>query len=148
MQTVGNIAGPLLAYEVLTAFFLEATFLGIMLFGYAACQQPGAYAGNSAGGRRHDDECLLDSGAQQLDAYAGRVRDARCRRMVAHATDWWAIVFNPSIPYRFAHMMTASFLTCAFLLAGISAYRWLRGDRTAGREGGGDAHRECTWARC
>jgi cytochrome d ubiquinol oxidase subunit I len=51
------------------------------------------------------------------------------REGVAHAADWWAIVFNPSMPYRFAHMLLASFLTVAFLLAGISAYRWLRGDR-------------------
>jgi cytochrome d ubiquinol oxidase subunit I len=49
---------------------------------------------------------------------------------VAHATDWWAIVFNPSLPYRLAHMLLASGLTVAFLVAGISAYRWLRGDRS------------------
>jgi cytochrome d ubiquinol oxidase subunit I len=48
---------------------------------------------------------------------------------VAHATDWWAIVFNPSMPYRLAHMLIASGLTCAFLIAGLSAWRWLRGDR-------------------
>jgi cytochrome d ubiquinol oxidase subunit I len=48
---------------------------------------------------------------------------------VAHATDWMAIVFNPSMPWRFSHMLVASFLTVAFLLAGLSAYRWLRGDR-------------------
>jgi cytochrome d ubiquinol oxidase subunit I len=47
----------------------------------------------------------------------------------AHVTDWWAIVFNPSFPYRFTHMMLASGLTAAFLVAGVSAYRWLRGDR-------------------
>jgi cytochrome d ubiquinol oxidase subunit I len=46
-----------------------------------------------------------------------------------HATDWWAIVFTPSLPYRLAHMLIASALTCAFLIAGISAWRWLRGDR-------------------
>jgi cytochrome d ubiquinol oxidase subunit I len=49
----------------------------------------------------------------------------------AHATDWFAIVFNPSLPYRFTHMMLASGLTVAFLVAGISAYRWFRGDRAA-----------------
>ena len=48
---------------------------------------------------------------------------------VAHATDWWAIVFNPSLPYRLSHMMIASGLTVAFLIAGVSAYRWRRGDR-------------------
>ena len=48
---------------------------------------------------------------------------------VAFATSWWEIVFNPSMPYRFAHMMLASFLTVAFLVAGVSAFRWLIGDR-------------------
>jgi cytochrome d ubiquinol oxidase subunit I len=48
---------------------------------------------------------------------------------IVHATDWWAIVFTPSLPYRLAHMLIASALTCAFLIAGISAWRWLRGDR-------------------
>jgi cytochrome bd ubiquinol oxidase subunit I len=51
---------------------------------------------------------------------------------VAHATDWWAIIFNPSMPYRFAHMLIASFLTVSFLIAGVSAFRWLIGGRTAG----------------
>jgi cytochrome d ubiquinol oxidase subunit I len=48
---------------------------------------------------------------------------------VVHATDWMAIIFNPSMPYRLAHMLLASGLTCAFLIAGLSAYRWLRHDR-------------------
>ena len=62
METVGNIAGPLLAYEVLTAFFLEATFLGIMLFGWRRVSNRGAHAGDRAGGLRHDDVGLLDPG--------------------------------------------------------------------------------------
>ena len=49
----------------------------------------------------------------------------------AYATDWWQIIFNPSMPYRLSHMMLASFLTASFLVAGISAYRWLRGDKGA-----------------
>jgi cytochrome bd ubiquinol oxidase subunit I len=48
---------------------------------------------------------------------------------VAHATDWLAILLNPSMPYRFVHVMLSSFLTVAFLLAGLSAWRWLRGDQ-------------------
>ena len=51
---------------------------------------------------------------------------------VAHATDWFAIIFNPSMPYRFAHMVLASFLTVSFLIAGVSAFRWLIGGRTEG----------------
>ena len=126
MKVAGNIAGPLLAYEVLTAFFLEATFLGIMLFGMSRVSN-----------RTHTVATLLVAGGTSLSAFwilalnswmqtpAGyELRDG-----VMHAVDWWAIIFNPSFPYRLAHMMTACFITAAFLVAGLSAYRWLRGDR-------------------
>jgi len=125
METVGNIAGPLLAYEVLTAFFLEATFLGIMLFGF-----------QRVGNRMHTVATVLVAVGTSMSAFwilalnswmhtpAGfEMIDGR-----AHATDWFAIVFNPSFPYRLTHMMIASGLTAAFLIAGISAWRWLRGD--------------------
>ncbi len=127
METVGNIAGPLLAYEVLTAFFLEATFLGIMLFGY-----------QRVGNRMHTVATVLVAVGTSMSAFwilalnswmhtpAGfEMIDGK-----AHATDWLAIVFNPSFPYRLTHMMIASGLTVAFLVAGISAWRLLRGDRT------------------
>ncbi len=126
METVGNIAGPLLAYEVLTAFFLEASFLGIMLFGR-----------QRVGERMHTLATFLVAAGTTLSAFwilalnswmqtpAGfEMIDGR-----AHATDWFAIVFNPSFPYRLVHMLLASGLTAAFLVAGLSAYRWLRGDR-------------------
>ena len=76
MKKVGNIAGPLLAYEVLTAFFLEATFLGVMLFGFAPRSRLAAYAGRRTRRLRHHAVGLLDPRAQQLDAYAGGLRDA------------------------------------------------------------------------
>ncbi len=133
MQTVGNIAGPLLAYEVLTAFFLEATFLGIMLFGMRRVSN-----------RVHTLATVLVAGGTTLSAFwilvlnswmhtpAGfEMRPNDAGQLVAFATDWWAIIFNPSFPYRFAHMMTGSFVTVAFLIAGISAYRWLKGDKSA-----------------
>jgi cytochrome d ubiquinol oxidase subunit I len=128
METVGNIAGPLLAYEVLTAFFLEATFLGIMLFGF-----------NRVSNRMHTMATLLVAIGTTMSAYWILVLNSWMQTPVgfemingkAHATDWLAILFNPSFPYRFTHMMLASGLTVAFLIAGISAYRWLRGDRTA-----------------
>jgi cytochrome bd ubiquinol oxidase subunit I len=119
---VGNIAGPLLAYEIMTAFFLEAVFLGIMLFGFRRVPGWLHTLATVPGGGRHDDVGLLDPGAQQLDAHAAGLRDARRR---GHATDWWAIIFNPSMPYRLIHMLLASGLTVAFLIAGISALRWL-----------------------
>ncbi len=126
MQTVGNIAGPLLAYEVLTAFFLEATFLGVMLYGHSR-----------VGNRLHTLATVLVAGGTTLSAFWIIVLNSwmhtpggfEMRDGVAHATDWWAIVFNPSLPYRLSHMMIASGLTVAFLIAGVSAYRWRRGDR-------------------
>ncbi|QDZ00658.1 cytochrome ubiquinol oxidase subunit I [Nitratireductor mangrovi] len=128
METVGNIAGPLLAYEVLTAFFLEAVFLGIMLFGFRRVSN-----------RMHTLATLLVAFGTTMSAFwilalnswmqtpAGfEMRDG-----VAHATDWWAVVFNPSFPWRLVHMLIASGLTVAFLIAGLSALRHLWGDRSA-----------------
>jgi cytochrome d ubiquinol oxidase subunit I len=126
MERVGNIAGPLLAYEILTAFFLEATFLGIMLFGFR--RVPGwAHTGATllvALGTTASAFWILVLNSWMHTPAGFEMRDG-----VAHATDWLAIVFNPSMPYRLAHMLIASGLTCAFLLAGLSAWRWLRGDR-------------------
>ena len=126
MNTVGNIAGPLLAYEIMTAFFLEASFLGIMLFGR-----------KRVGERMHTLATVLVAAGTTLSAFwilalnswmqtpAGfEVIDG-----VVHPTDWFAVIFNPSFPYRLAHMLLASGLTVAFLVAGLSAYRWARGDR-------------------
>ena len=126
MERVGNIAGPLLAYEVLTAFFLEATFLGIMLFGFRRVP-----------GWLHTGATFLVAFGTTMSAFWILVLNSwmhtpvgfEMRDGVAHATDWWAIMFNPSMPYRLAHMLMASALTVAFLMAGMSAWRWLRGDR-------------------
>jgi cytochrome d ubiquinol oxidase subunit I len=129
MERVGNIAGPLLAYEVLTAFFLEASFLAVMLFGYGRVPN-----------RIHTLATLLVAGGTSASAFWIIVLNSwmhtpagfEMRDGVAHATDWLAIIFNPSMPYRLAHMMLASGLTVAFLMAGLSAWRWLRGDHSAG----------------
>jgi cytochrome d ubiquinol oxidase subunit I len=126
MERVGNIAGPLLAYEILTAFFLEAVFIGIMLFGFRRVS-------NGV----HTFATLLVAVGTTLSAFWILVLNSwmqtpagfEMRDGVAHATDWFAIVFNPSMPYRVTHMLIASGLTAAFLVAGLSAYRWLRGDR-------------------
>ena len=129
METVGNIAGPLLGYEVLTAFFLEASFLGIMLFGR-----------NRVSPRVHMFASLMVAGGTTLSAFwilslnswmqtpAGyEIIDG-----VFHASDWAAIVFNPSFPYRLGHMLLASGLTAAFLIAGVSAWQMLKGTTTPG----------------
>jgi cytochrome d ubiquinol oxidase subunit I len=127
METVGNVAGPLLAYEVLTAFFLEAVFLGIMLFG-ASRVKPWLHITATvlvAFGTTMSAFWIL-----VLNSWMHTPQGFELRDGVVHATDWWAIIFNPSMPYRLAHVLLASGLTCAFLIAGLSAWRWLRHDRS------------------
>ncbi len=125
METVGNIAGPLLGYEVLTAFFLEAGFLGIMLFGM-----------NRVSPRVHTLATLIVAIGTTISAFwilslnswMQTPQGHEMRDGVAYAVDWFAIIFNPSFPYRIMHMLLASGLTASFLVAGISAYRLLKGD--------------------
>nr|WP_315232595.1 cytochrome ubiquinol oxidase subunit I [uncultured Albidiferax sp.] len=126
MLKVGNIAGPLLAYEVLTAFFLEATMLGIMLFGRHRVSE-----------RVHTTATFLVAAGTTLSAFWILALNSWMHTptgfvMVdgqAHVTSWFEVIFNPSFPYRLTHMLLASGLTVAFLLAGISAFRWLKHDR-------------------
>jgi cytochrome d ubiquinol oxidase subunit I len=126
MNTVGNIAGPLLAYEIMTAFFLEAVFIGVMLFGHG--RVPG-WAHTVATGLVAFGTTLSAFWIMVLSSWMHTPAGFEMRDGVAHATDWWAIVFNPSMPVRLSHMLLASGLTAAFLVAGLSAWRWLRGDR-------------------
>ena len=126
MEKVGNIAGPLLGYEVLTAFFLEATFLGIMLFGI-----------HRVPSRIHTLSTLLVAIGTSLSAFWILALNSwmqtpsgfEMRDGVAFPVDWWEIIFNPSFPYRFTHVLLASGLTAGFMVAGISAYRILNGDK-------------------
>ena len=125
MATVGNIAGPLLAYEVLSAFFLEATFLGVMLFGQ-----------NRVSPKFHLLATFLVAFGTTLSAFWIIALNSWMHTPAgfeiiggkAHALNWFQIVFNPSFPYRFTHMMLASGLTCAFLMAGVSAFKILLKD--------------------
>jgi cytochrome bd ubiquinol oxidase subunit I len=129
METVGNVAGPLLAYEVLTAFFLEAAFLGIMLFG-ASRVKPWVHTLATflvAFGTTMSAFWII-----VLNSWMHTPQGFELRDGVVHATDWMAIVFNPSMPYRLVHMLLASGLTVAFLIAGISALRLLMKDRAEG----------------
>ena len=128
METVGNVAGPLLAYEVMTAFFLEAVFLGIMLFG-ARRVPPWLHILATflvAFGTTMSTFWIL-----VLNSWMHTPQGYELRDGIVHATDWFAIIFNPSLPYRMGHMMLASGLTVAFLIAGIAAFRMLIGDRQA-----------------
>ncbi len=124
MEKVGNIAGPLLGYEVLTAFFLEATFLGVMLFGHGRVSE-----------RVHLLATFLVAFGTTMSAFWILSLDSWMQTPAGHeiingefhVLSWIDVVFNPSFPYRLAHMLLASALTVAFLLAGVSAWQLLRG---------------------
>ncbi|NDZ18188.1 cytochrome ubiquinol oxidase subunit I [Variovorax sp. WS11] len=132
MERVGNVAGPLLGYEVLTAFFLEAGFLGVMLFGHG-----------KVGERVHLMSTFMVAFGTTLSAFWILALNSWMQTPAGHeivdgefhVASWLAVVFNPSFPYRFAHMLLASALTCAFLLIGLSAWQVLRGvgQRSAAR---------------
>jgi cytochrome d ubiquinol oxidase subunit I len=124
MERAGNIAGPLLGYEVLTAFFLEAGFLGIMLFGRERVSPRVHFIATAtvAFGTTLSAFWILSLNSWMQTPTGYEIRDG-----VMHAADWWAIVFNPSFPYRLAHKLLASGLTVAFLLAGVSAWQMLKG---------------------
>jgi cytochrome d ubiquinol oxidase subunit I len=131
MNKVGNVAGPLLAYEVLTAFFLEATFLGVMLFGM-----------NRVPNWVHITSAVLVAAGTSLSAFWILALNSWMQTPAGHAYtpdgqqiiagDWLEILFNPSFPYRMIHMMLASGLTAAFLVAGLSAWRLLKAPGDAG----------------
>lgn len=122
-EAVGNVLGPLFSYEVLTAFFLEAGFLGVMLFGW-----------NRAGPRLHFAATLAVAIGTLISSFwiisanswMHTPQGAELRDGIFFPLDWWAIVFNPSFPYRLTHMVIASFLTVAVMVAGISAIRILQ----------------------
>ena len=127
MNTVGNVAGPLLAYEVLTAFFLEATFLGIMLFGRGRVSESVHTLATwlVALGTTASAFWIL-----ALNSWMHTPAGFEMINGQAHVTSWVEVIFNPSFPYRMTHMLLASGLTGSFLLAGISAYRWLKKDQS------------------
>jgi cytochrome d ubiquinol oxidase subunit I len=129
MRRAGNIAGPLLGYEVLTAFFLEATFLGIMLFGRTRVSS-GVHLFATlmvAAGTTLSAFWILALNSWMQTPQGYEITDG-----VFHATSWLEVIFNPSFPYRFTHMMLASVLTASFLIAGLSAWQLLRGAGNAG----------------
>jgi cytochrome d ubiquinol oxidase subunit I len=130
MNSVGNIAGPLLAYEVLTAFFLEATFLGVMLFGM-----------NRVPGWVHVTATVVVAFGTTVSAFWILALNSWMQTPAGHvmadgvliAGDWIEVIFNPSFPYRLTHMLLASGITASFFVAGLSAWRLLKapGDPSA-----------------
>jgi cytochrome d ubiquinol oxidase subunit I len=124
MERVGNIAGPLLGYEVLTAFFLEATFLGIMLFGHGRVSERVHLLATFlvAFGTTMSAFWILSLNSWMHTPAGHEIRDGEF-----FVRSWLEVVFNPSFPYRLAHTLLASGLTVAFLIAGVSAWQVLKG---------------------
>ena len=121
----GNIIGPLVGYEVLTAFFLEATFLGILLFGFNRVPR-WLYVFSAVVGRgRH--RASRRSGFWRPTAGCTRRPATRCAPASPTRSTGSAIIFNPSFPYRLAHMLNASYLTAGFVVLAVGARYLLAG---------------------
>ncbi|CAD5298389.1 Cytochrome d ubiquinol oxidase subunit I [Bosea sp. 62] len=124
---VGNVIGPLIGYEVLTAFFLEASFLGVLLFGWKRVP-PWLHFLSAvivAGGTALSGFWILSANSWMQYPAGHEVRDG-----IAYPVDWLKIIFNPTFPLRFAHMMTAAYLTTAFVVLATGARHLLAGHRT------------------
>lgn len=123
MEKAGNIAGPLLGYEVLTAFFLEASFLGIMLFGKSRVSNKVHLVSTAivAIGTTLSAFWILS-----LNSWMQTPAGYEFKEGVLVASNWLEVIFNPSFGYRFAHMMVACLITASFLVAGVSAWRVLK----------------------
>ncbi|WP_395612756.1 cytochrome ubiquinol oxidase subunit I [Allosphingosinicella sp.] len=125
---VGPVIGPLMAYEVLTAFFLEAGFLGVMLFGMGRVGKKLHFAATLAVAV---GTCIsafwilsANSWMQTPQGYAINAQG----QFVPES--WWAIIFNPSFPYRLVHTVLAAYLTTALAVGGVAAWHHLRGRKT------------------
>ncbi len=123
-EATGSILGPLMGYEVLTAFFLEAGFLGVMLFGLGR-----------VGPRLHFMATLLVAVGTLISAFWILAANSWMHTPAGYGLtpegtfrpdDWLEIIFNPSFPYRFLHMVTAAFLTTALVVGAASARRLLK----------------------
>ncbi len=122
-EKTGNVLGPLLGYEVLTAFFLEASFLGIMLFGR-----------KKVGPRLHfASTCIVAVGTLisafwilAANSWMHTPAGYELRDGIFFATDWLEVVFNPSFPYRYVHMVLAAYLTTSVVVASVAALHLLR----------------------
>lgn len=128
----GPILGPLMGYEVLSAFFLEAGFLGIMLFGR-----------NRVGPKLHFFATAMVAAGTLLSAFWILSANSWMHTPAGYAVndvgqfipaDWWEIVFNPSFPYRFVHMTMAAYLTTAFVVGGVGAWHLLRNRHDRGAQ--------------
>ena len=124
-DSAGNVLGPLLGFEVLTAFFLEAPFLGVMLFGWNRVSPRMHFAATVivAAGTLFSAFWILSANSWMQTPQGFRVGE----NGILFPTNWLAVIFNPSFPYRLAHMINAAYLTTAFVVAGIGAFYLWRG---------------------
>jgi cytochrome bd ubiquinol oxidase subunit I len=127
---VGPVIGPLMAYEVLTAFFLEAGFLGVMLFGM-----------NRVGRGLHFAATVAVAVGTFISAFWILSANSWMHTPTGHVLadngqfvplDWIAVIFNPSFPYRLVHTVLAAYLTTALVVGGVAAWHLLAGHRTEG----------------
>ncbi|MGL4396563.1 MAG: cytochrome ubiquinol oxidase subunit I [Hyphomicrobium sp.] len=117
-EVAGNVVGPLIGYEVMTAFFLEATFLGVMLFGWNRVP-PGLHVTAAvlvAIGTSLSAFWILAANSWMQTPAGHEIKDG-----IAYPVDWLQIIFNPSFPYRFAHMFTAAYLTTSLVVLSVGA---------------------------
>jgi cytochrome bd ubiquinol oxidase subunit I len=126
----GPVLGPLMGYEVLSAFFLEAGFLGVMLFGM-----------QRVGRGLHFFATLMVAVGTLLSSFWILSANSWMHTPAGHGTnaagqfiplDWWAVIFNPSFPYRLVHMVLAAYLTTAFVVGAVGAFHLLRDSANAG----------------
>lgn len=118
----GNVIGPLLGYEVLTAFFLEASFLGIMLFGWNRVPKWLHFFASLmvAFGTLLSAFWILSANSWMQYPTGHEVKDG-----IAYPTDWLQVIFSPTFPYRFAHMVTAAYLSTSIVVLAVGARYWL-----------------------
>ena len=121
---VGNVIGPLIGYEVFTAFFLEATFLGVMLFGWRRVP-PWLHVFSAimvAVGTAISAFWILSANSWMQTPAGHEIRDG-----IAYPVDWLAVIFNPSFPYRLPHMLAAAYLTTSMVVLAVGARYLLAG---------------------
>lgn len=120
----GPVVGPLMQYEVITAFFMEAAFLGIMLFGWNRVGPKLHFFATSmvALGTLLSSFWIIATNSWMQTPSGFAIQDGRFVPV-----DWWDIVFNPSFPIRIVHMVVAAYLTTCFAVIGISAWQLWRG---------------------
>lgn len=122
-EATAPVLGPLFSYEVLTAFFLEATFLGIMLFGWDKVGPKLHFTATAtvAVGTMLSAFWILSANSWMHTPDGFELRDG-----IFYPVDWWKVVFNPSFPYRLVHMVLAAYLTTAFVILGVGAWYRLK----------------------